>query len=103
MRRRLVLTDEAQAEFDEAFDYYERQRSGMGDAFDKSVRDSFKLIVRRPLTFAKIFRDVRKTRVAKFPYAIFYHLEGATIVVDAVFHSSRDPKVWQSRIPLPPE
>lgn len=34
----------------------------------------------------------------RFPYGLFYKIEGDTIAVFACFHASRDPKVWQNRI-----
>jgi len=35
--------------------------------------------------------------VRRFPFGVFYVLEGEAVVVLAVFHASRNPKGWQSR------
>jgi len=91
----VVLRDEAQAEFDDAFDYYERQRPGLGIAFVARVQEVFDRIRINPQLHAIIFADVRKAVVAKFPYCVFYRAEPARVQVIAVFHSSRDPAIWQ--------
>jgi plasmid stabilization system protein ParE len=43
-------------------------------------------------------QDVRKAGVKRFPYSIYYRDEPTRIVVLAVFHGRRDPRVWQARI-----
>ncbi len=93
----VVLRAEAQAEFDEAFDYYERQRPGLGLAFLARVQDVFDRIGMNPHMHAIVLADIRKAVVAKFPYSVFYRAEPARVQVIAVFHSSRDPAIWQGR------
>jgi hypothetical protein len=44
-----VLRDEAQAEFDEALDFYERQRPGSGMKFAARVQDLFDRIGANPI------------------------------------------------------
>ena len=44
-----------------------------------------------------VFGDVRKAIVARFPYCVFYREEPSCVRVLAVFHTSRDPSIWQSR------
>lgn len=54
-------------------------------------------ITPNPLAYAVVHRDIRKVIVSKFPYAIYYRIEGNDIVVIAVFHSKRNPKIWKAR------
>jgi len=93
----IVLRDEAQAEFDEAFDYYEHQRPGLGIAFVARVQEVLDRIAVNPHMHAVVFADIRKAVVGKFPYSVFYRAEPARVQVIAVFHSSRDPAIWQGR------
>lgn len=44
-----------------------------------------------------IFGEVRKALVRPFPYSVIYRIQGGRVVVLAVFHNKRDPKIWQSR------
>ena len=93
----VVLRDEAQAEFDEAFDFYEGQRPGLGVKFAAQVQTVFDLIGATPQMHAVVFADVRKAAVARFPYRVFYRAEATQVQVLAVFHSARDPAIWQGR------
>lgn len=51
----------------------------------------------RPELHAAVYRDVRKALVHPFPYSVVYRIRGGRVVVLAVFHNKRDPKLWQSR------
>jgi len=93
----LVLRAEAQDEFDAAFDYYETQRPGLGAAFAGRVQDVFDRIAANPHLHALVFADIRRAVVARFPFFVFYRAEPARIQVIAVFHSRRDPSIWQAR------
>ncbi len=93
----IVLRDEAQAEFDEAFDYYEGQRAGLGVDFVARVQQVFDRISANPLMHAAVFSDVRKAVVTRFPYCVFYRAHADRVEVLAVFHSKRDPAIWQGR------
>ena len=93
----VVLRDEAQAEFDEAFDYYEGQRPGLGVDFVARVQQVFDRIAANPQMHGVVFADIRKAVVKRFPYCVFYRAEAARVEVIAVFHSKRDPSIWQGR------
>jgi plasmid stabilization system protein ParE len=93
----IVLRDEAQAEFDEAFDYYEGQRPGLGVEFVAQVQRVFDRISVNPLMHSPVLGDVRKAVVTRFPYCVFYRAHADRVEVLAVFHSRRDPAIWQGR------
>jgi plasmid stabilization system protein ParE len=93
----IVLRDEAQAEFDEAFDYYESRKAGLGVTFVARVQDVFDRIGANPQLHAVVLGDVRKAVVARFPFCVYYRADTARVEVIAVFHSARDPSIWQGR------
>jgi plasmid stabilization system protein ParE len=93
----VVLRDEAQAEFDQAFDYYEAQRPGLGVTFAERVQAVFDGISANPLMHRLVLGDVRKAVVRRFPYCVYYRADSARVEVIAVFHTSRDPTIWQGR------
>lgn len=97
MRLPVRLLPEARVEFDDATDWYEQQRPGLGARFVVQVREVFDRITADSQRFAIVYLDVRKTLVPKFPYVILYREEPGEIVVISVFHTSRDPSVWKSR------
>lgn len=93
----VVFRPEARAEFDESFDWYERQRSGLGVDFVTQVQEILDQISATPELYAQMFQDVRRAVVQHFPYSVFYKVEPQQVVILAVFHSRRNPKIWQAR------
>ena len=96
----VVLRPEARAEFDESFDWYERQRPGLGVDLVAHVQEVLDRISATPELYAQVFREVRRAVVRRFPYLAFYKVEKVEpeqVVVLAVFHSRRAPKIWQTR------
>lgn len=98
MRLPVVLSPEAEKEYDEAVDWYDKQRSGLGLDFADAIRAVLARIGANPRMHAVVYRDVRKAVVRKFRYVVIYRAEPARVSVISVFHTSRDPKDWQSRV-----
>jgi plasmid stabilization system protein ParE len=94
----LVLRGAARADFNEAFDWYERQRPGLGIDFAERVQAVFDSISAMPELHAPVHRDVRKAVVKPYPYSVIYRIRDNQVTVLAVFHSKRDPGVWKSRV-----
>lgn len=92
------LLPEAKDEFDAAADWYEQQRIGLGVDFVARVREVLNRISANPQLHAVVYGDVRKAVVRQFPYVVLYREEAGEVVVIAVFHTARDPAIWQSRV-----
>lgn len=88
---------EARAEYDAAADWYEEQKTGLGVDYIARVRMVLNNIAGNPQLHAAVYGDVRKVRVSRFPYVILYREEPGEVIVISVFHTSRDPSIWQSR------
>jgi len=93
----LVFEPEVQAEVDEAYSWYERQREGLGEAFLAEVEAALDRIQQNPELRAAIYRNVRRCPLRRFPYAVYYRIEPGRLAVVAVHHTKRNPKRWQSR------
>ena len=93
----IVLRAEAEAEFDEAFDWYEAQRAGLGVAFSGEVQQVCDRISANPRMHGIALADIRKAVVRRFPYCVFDRPHADRVEVIAVFHTSRDPSIWQGR------
>jgi toxin ParE1/3/4 len=89
---------EAQADLLETRDWYERQQQGLGEAFADSVDQIVDRIEAMPQMYAVVFRDVRRGKLRRFPYLIYYRVLSDRIEVIAVLHASRDPRLWQERM-----
>jgi plasmid stabilization system protein ParE len=93
----VVLRRKARAEFDAAVDWYERQNAGLGSKFVERVQAVFDRISATPEIHTKVYREVRKALVRRFPYSVYYRIRSDRVVVLAVFHNKRDLNVWKSR------
>ena len=98
MNLALRLLPEAKAEFDKDADRYEIQQAGLGVDFIAKVRDVLHRIATNPRLHAVVYQDVRKAVVNRFPYIVLYREEPGEVIVVSVFHTSRDPSDWQSRV-----
>ena len=93
----VIFLPEARQEFDDAYDWYENQRAGLGETFADQVQRVLDRIAAMPRMHATVLGDVRKAVVKQFPYCVFYREEASCVRVLSVFHTSRDPKIWQRR------
>jgi toxin ParE1/3/4 len=98
MKYRLVVTEDAELDIEDAMDWYENEQKGLGRKYLNSVTDCFKAILKNPLAFATIFLKIRKANTKKFPYSVFYQIGGNEVIVFAVIHSHRSEKRWKERI-----
>ena len=92
------LLPEAKAEFDEATDWYEARRAGLGVTFVTRVREVIDGVADDPQLHMSVYLDIRRAVVPKFPYVILYREEPGEVVVVSVFHTSRNPSIWKSRV-----
>ncbi len=97
MKYQIEITPIARAELVAESDYFERNKKGEGKAFAAVVRSRLKRIAFNPKLHAVVFLDVRKTVLKKYPFCLYYYIDGNNVVVISVFHTSRDPAIWQSR------
>lgn len=88
----------ARTELDHACAWYEDRREGLGIRFRVRVERTLDQIASHPLHYAEVEEGIREARVPRFPYCIYFAIEGERIVVYSVFHTSRDPEEWRSRI-----
>jgi toxin ParE1/3/4 len=81
-----------------AFEWYEGEEPGLGYKFLDELRDTYYRIQDGPLKYQHLRSGVRRALTRRFPYAVFFSIEGELIVVLAVLHAAREPAVWQRRI-----
>lgn len=96
--RRLRFTPDARAELIHAQDWYEGEAAGLGRRFRTEVDRTVQRMVAKPLQFPLVFKTLRRARVNKFPYMLFFCIDGDALLVVACFHSRRDPLHWQRRV-----
>lgn len=94
----IEISEEAENDFDNSYAYYNDESPNVANKFFQFINDSLENIIKSPLSFQKIHKDLRKFTVKKFPFVIYYQVVGYTIKIIAIFHTSRNPKIWSERI-----
>ncbi len=98
MIRRVIFKSAAEADLAEAYDWYEGRDAGLGTEFIRCVEGCVHGIQRQPEMYPVVHKNVRQGITRRFPYSVFYFVEDETIYVVSIFHSSRDPSLWQERV-----
>ncbi len=94
----IELSDEAEVDFEKSYEFYYEDSPKVADTFFKRINLGFKSINQNPESFPIVHKDVRKYVVKKFPFVIYYRIVDAKIQVIAIFHTSRNPEIWNERI-----
>ena len=91
----LILRQEAERDLVEAYKWYEEKVPGLGTDFLAIIERALESIQDNPARFPVIYRNVRRALMRRFPYGIFYFLEGESIIVLGVMHTARNPAKWR--------
>ena len=91
------LVDEAEADIQEARQWYRRQRPELADRFMEAVASGLRVIESYPEAQPRVHGPLRRLLLHGFPYALFHFVDADVIVVTGCFHTARDPSVWQDR------
>lgn len=97
MNLEVRLRPEAEADLADAAAWYEEQRLGLGQEFLDRVLSAFGSIAERPIMYPTVHRRTRRALMHRFPFGIYYRIETDSIVVVAVMHGSRNPRLWKER------
>lgn len=97
MSHALVIRPEAEQDMAEARNWYEARREGLGTEFLAAVDDVFERIRETPELYAAGYKAVRRARLGRFPYVVYFRIIGASVEVIAVLHGSRHARNWRSR------
>ena len=92
MTRHVRVRHRAELDIDEAFVWYEARAAGLGELFLSALDACFDRISRDPEMYPVRHGRVRRARLSRFPYSVFYTIRDDTIDVLAVYHGRRRPR-----------
>ena len=95
MTYRIIFRKKAESHVVDIREWYEKQKSGLGDEFFLSIEASLFAIERNPFLYQLRFKNIRCASIQRFPYGIYYIIDQNTIVILSVFHFKRNPKEWK--------
>ena len=93
----LEISDEAENDFRNAYQFYAEESTRVAESFFKQINSSLEITKKSPRSFPCSYKSVQKFVVKKFPFVIYYQLVESTIRVIAIFHTSRNPEIWNER------
>jgi plasmid stabilization system protein ParE len=97
---RLIYHPDAEVEVVEAAQIYEGKVPGLGDRFLRELDAAITIIQEAPGRWSVIEGEVRRFVMKRFPYGIYYRVEGADLRILVVKHHSRHPDYWRYRLRL---
>jgi len=98
MTYELLVRPEAESDMLAAHAWYEDRKPGLGAQFLQAVESCLETIRRYPLAYAKVEGEVRRALLKRFPYGIFYIVDGERISILACLHAKRRLGLWRPRL-----
>lgn len=97
--KRYRFHPEARVEVRSAASWYRERSSEAARGFTVEITDGIRSIRQHPAAWPVWHRaDVRRRVLRRYPYSIFYIVEGAEVVIVAVAHHKRRPGYWLPRL-----
>lgn len=90
---KLIIKPFAEEDAKEAANWYNEKRDGLGNEFLLALEASFTSLQRNPNHYQVVYKGLQRALIVRFPYGIFFIVEGNTIYILAIFHTSRSPKI----------
>jgi toxin ParE1/3/4 len=86
----VTIRPAAHVDLREARDWYDQRREGLGTEFLLAIADAMLVLEEAPQRYPVYYRDFRRLLTDRFPYKIFYRVEGQAVIVYRVLHGARD-------------
>jgi len=96
----LQILDEAEQDLIDGFRFYEMQGKGLGHYFLDSLFSDIDSLTLHAGIHATNF-GYHRLLAKRFPFAVYYRIEGETAQISAVLDCRQDPKNVQARLTDP--
>lgn len=94
MIKKIKFTKEASHEFHDSVDWYESSTKGLGLKFTDEIESTIERIKLNPALYPSILEDIKRIQLNKFPFSMFYKVEGEILIILRIFHNKRKPIYW---------
>ena len=88
---------QAEAELNDAVDYYNTRRPNLGWEFAEEVYVTIQSILAHPAAWTSLSERTRRCLVRRFPYGVVYQATGDEVRIVAIMHLNRKPGYWCDR------
>jgi len=86
----VIIRPRAEADLQEAKEWFEERRKGLGTSRVVAIRVAVAALRENPNRFPDYYRGFRRVLVRRFPYKVFYRIEGDRVIVFRVLHAKQD-------------
>lgn len=86
----VVFRASANAQVVDAQSWYDQQRLGLGAEFARSLESAITRVARNPFAAPAVHQEVRRVLLKRFPYSVFYTVEGDNLVVLSCMHTRQN-------------
>lgn len=93
----IVVRRLAERDLEEAEDWYNQQQPGLSAELRGAISALFGRLTDNPRIYPRVHGDVHRAVLRRFPYLVYFLIEGSNVIVLAVLGSSRDPRVHRER------
>ncbi len=90
MTLQVIIRPRALGDLQEARKWYEQQRAGLGDEFTSQVEKVISSLESSAEITPEYYRGFRRLLTVRFPFKVFYRIEGERVLVFRILHASRD-------------
>lgn len=94
---RIHIHFEARKETTSSIDWYEIRSEGRGKDFYESVEKTIRRILENPNQFPPFNENLKKAKVAGYPYNVFFFEVNELVFIQAVLHHKRSYKKMLKR------
>lgn len=92
MSYNLVIQSEAIVDIQNAFEWYEEQKPGLGYELIEEIEICYQKLCKHPENYTFINERYRRIQTKRFPYLIIYKIERDNVIINSVFHARRKPR-----------
>lgn len=97
MKHQIIFHPLARLELFESKRWYAEKSLIALRKFQVEVTTLLSILEEEPEIFQIVYGTKRNASLKKFPYSFIYALHNNKVLIFAVFHHSRNPKVWKTR------
>jgi plasmid stabilization system protein ParE len=88
----------AEIDVAEAQRWYEQQRAGLASDFHHEFGLVLARLAETPLIYPAVYRNIRRAVLHRFPFLVWYHVQGSVVTVLACTHGKINPGKVPSRL-----
>lgn len=97
MKYRIIVRRLAERDLEDAEDWYNGQQSDLGTEFRDAITDLFGRLAENPRIYPRVYGDVHRAVLRRFPYLVYFVIDDSEVIVLAVLDSRRDPRIHRER------